>query len=98
MANALKVLAHSYSRIVIDCPPILPVSDAALLSKYADCVLYVVKSDATALPQISHGLSLLERVNAPILGIVLTQFDLRKAEKSGDYGYGGSYESYASKS
>jgi succinoglycan biosynthesis transport protein ExoP len=98
MASALKVLAHSYSRIVIDCAPILPVSDAAVLSKYADCVLYVVKSDATKAPQIRNGLGLLERVNAPIMGIVLTQLDARKAEKYSDYGYGGYYEPYASKS
>jgi succinoglycan biosynthesis transport protein ExoP len=96
MANALRVLAHSYSRIVIDCAPILPVSDAAVLSKYADCVLYVVKSDATTVAQIRKGLGLLERVNAPIMGIVLTQFDVRKAEKYGDYDYG-SYEPDASK-
>src|SRR5216110_337410 len=91
MASALKVLAHSFSRIVIDCPPILPVSDAAVLSKYAHCVLYVVKSDTTKVPQIRNGLALLERVGAPIMGIVLTQFDVRKAEKYGDYDYG-SYE------
>ncbi|MFI4869922.1 MAG: GumC family protein, partial [Steroidobacterales bacterium] len=98
MTSALKVLAHRYSRILIDGPPILPVSDAALLSKHANCVLYVVKSDATTVTQIRHGLGLLERVNAPIMGIVLTQFDVRKADKYGDYGYGGSYEPYASKS
>jgi succinoglycan biosynthesis transport protein ExoP len=98
MARALKVLAQVYSRIVLDCPPILAVSDAAVLSKYADCVVYVVKSDATAVPQITNGLGLLERVNAPIMGIVLSQFDLRKAEKYGDYGYSSSYEPYASKS
>jgi capsular exopolysaccharide synthesis family protein len=97
MASALKVLAHRYSRIVIDCAPILPVSDAAVLSKYADCVLYVVKSDATKVPQIRHGLGLLERVSAPILGIVVTQLDTLKADKYGDYGYGGYYEQYASK-
>jgi capsular exopolysaccharide synthesis family protein len=98
MTSALKVLAHRYSRIVIDCPPILPVSDAALLSKHADCVLYVVKSDATTVPQISHGLALLERVNAPIMGIVLTQFDVRKADKYSDYRYISSYTPHASKS
>ncbi|HEY6458480.1 MAG TPA: polysaccharide biosynthesis tyrosine autokinase [Steroidobacteraceae bacterium] len=98
MASALKVLAHSYSRIVIDGPPIVPVSDAALLSKQAATVLYVVKSDATRVDQINYGLGLLERVNAPILGIVLTQFDVRKADKYGDYGYSASYEAYASKS
>jgi succinoglycan biosynthesis transport protein ExoP len=98
MARALKVLAHSYSRIIIDCAPILPVSDAAVLSKYADCVLYIVKSDATKVPLIRNGLGLLERVNAPILGIVLDQLDAAKAEKYSDYGYGGTYEPYASKS
>ena len=98
MPSALKVLAHNYSRIVIDCPPILPVSDAALISKHADCVLYVVKSDATAVPQIRNGLGLLERVNAPIMGIVLTQYDVRKAEKYGDHGYVTSYEPHASRS
>ena len=97
MASALKVLAHSFSRIVIDCAPILPVSDAAVLSKHAHCVLYVVKSDTTTVAQIRKGLGLLERVNAPIMGIVLTQFDVRKAEKYGDYDYG-SYESEAAKS
>src|SRR5256885_3674021 len=87
-----------FRSIIIDCAPILPVSDAAVLSKYADCVLYVVKSDATKVPQIKNGLGLLERVNAPILGIVLTQFDVRKAEKYGDYAYGSYYEPDASKS
>ncbi|TLZ12604.1 MAG: CpsD/CapB family tyrosine-protein kinase, partial [Gammaproteobacteria bacterium] len=98
MSSALKVLGHTYSRIIIDCAPILPVSDAAVLSKYADCVLYVVKSDATKVPQIKNGLGLLERVNAPILGIVLTQFDVRKAEKYGNYDYGSYYEPDAAKS
>ena len=98
MAMALKVLANHYSRVIIDCPPILPVSDAALLSKYADAVLFLVKSDATSVPQIRNGLGLLERIDAPITGIVLTQLDTRKAEKYGDYGYAGYYAPYASKS
>jgi len=97
LGSALKVLAHRYSRIIIDCPPILPVSDAAMLSRYADCVLYVVKSDETKIPQISSGLGLLDRVNARILGIVVTQFDTVKASKYGDYGYGGYYDAYAAK-
>ena len=98
MTKALKVLANAYSRIVIDCPPILPVSDAAVLSKYADSVLFVVKADATSAPQIKNALGLLERIDAPITGIVLTQLDTRKAEKYGDYGYAGYYASYESKS
>ena len=98
MTKALKVLSNVYTRIIIDCPPILPVSDAAVLSKYADSVVFVVKADATTVAQIKNALGLLERVNAPIIGIVLNQFDTRKAEKYSEYGYSGSYEPYASKS
>jgi len=98
MERALKVLAHIYSRIVIDCPPILPVSDAAVVSQYAHCVLFVVKADATPVPQIRNALGLLERIDAPILGVVLTQLDTRKAEKYSDYGYAGYYAPYPSNS
>jgi len=48
MANALRVLAHSYSRIVIDCAPYCRSSECGpCCQSTPDCVLYVVKSDAT---------------------------------------------------
>ena len=50
------------------------------------------------MPQIKNALGLLERVDAPITGIVLTQLDTRKAEKYSDYGYAGYYAPYESKS
>ena len=94
--KVLGELQKRYDRIIIDSPPVLPVSDAVVLSKYADTVVYVTKSDATAVNQVRHGLSKLERVSAPLAGVILNQLDIRKAEKYSDYGYGGYYESYAS--
>jgi len=94
LANALLVLRTRYDRIIIDTPPILPVSDALVLSKQADAVIFVVKSDATPVKQISQGLDLLARINARVTGVVVNQLDTRKAAKYSDYGYGGYYESY----
>jgi capsular exopolysaccharide synthesis family protein len=91
MRSALKVLSTAYKRIIIDTPPILPVSDAALLSKYADCVIHVVNSDSTTVAQIKGGLDLLARVKAPVTGIVLNQYDASKAEKYGELVYGAYY-------
>ena len=90
------------SRVVpgISAPPILPVSDALVISKHADTVILVAKSDATSIRQINQALDLLLRVNARVAGIVVNQLDTRKAAKYSDYGYGGyneSYESYESK-
>jgi Mrp family chromosome partitioning ATPase len=59
--------------------------------------VFVAKADATAIPQIENGLNLLNRVNAPITGIVLNSLDTRKAGKYSDFGYGGYYESYTTK-
>ena len=100
LGNALMVLRRNYDRIIIDTPPILPVSDALVISKHADTVILVAKSDATSIRQINQALDLLLRVNARVTGIVVNQLDTRKAAKYSDYGYGGyneSYESYESK-
>lgn len=94
--HTLQALREHYDRIIIDCPPTLPVSDARVLSTFADSVVYVIKADATARGQIKTGLDHLGNVHAPITGIVLNQLDIRKAEKYSDYGYGGYYEAYES--
>jgi capsular exopolysaccharide synthesis family protein len=98
MADALRILKQEYDRIIIDTPPVLPVRDALLLSRLADAVIVVAKADSTPRPQIEQALQLLARVDAPVVGIVVTQLDVRKAEKYSDYGYGGYYGSYGSAS
>ncbi|MFK8030326.1 MAG: GumC family protein [Gammaproteobacteria bacterium] len=88
----ISVLRHSYDRVIIDSPPILPVSDAAVLSSHADALVYVIKSDSTSVNKIQNGLSQLRRFNAPIAGVVLNQLNLSKAERYDDYGYYGGYD------
>jgi polysaccharide biosynthesis transport protein len=94
--SVVKALCKDFDRIIIDCPPTLPVSDARVLSTLADSVVYVVKADATSINKVVSGLDQLRNVNAPITGIILNQLDTRKAEKYSDYGYGNYYESYES--
>ena len=96
LVNALLVLRKRYDRIIIDSPPILPVSDALVLSAHADTVIFVAKSDATSMRQINQALDLLLRVNARVTGVVVNQLDIRKAGKYSDYGYGGYHETYES--
>ena len=94
LANALLALRGRYDRIIIDSPPLLPVSDGLVLSKQADAVVFVAKSDATSTRHIKQGLELLAGINARVIGVVVNQLDTRKAAKYSDYGYGGYYESY----
>jgi capsular exopolysaccharide synthesis family protein len=92
LSRILKTLRTTYDRIIIDSPPLLPVSDTAVLSTYADCIVCVVKFDSTDIKQVKAGLQKLPRNHAPVAGIVLNQVNSRKAESYGDYSYDGYYE------
>ena len=90
-AKALEVLKSKYQRIIIDSPPTQAVSDAVVLSRFANSLIYVVKSNATAIPLVEKGIGQLLQNNAPVTGIVLNQVDIKKG---GKYGYGGYYDYY----
>lgn len=102
VSELMKELRGTYDRVIIDGPPILPVSDSAVLSTHADSLVYVIKSDATSVRQIKNGLGQLQRFNAPMIrargantarratdyfaGVVVNQIDVREAERFGYYG------------
>lgn len=84
VARMLDALKSRYRHIIIDSPPAEMVSDALLLAKHSDAVIYVVKAESTPVSQVQKGLATLQQSHAPVFGIVLNQVDLRKARK---YGY-----------
>jgi capsular exopolysaccharide synthesis family protein len=84
-------LKEAFDIVIIDSAPLQLVSDALVLSQYASSVIYVVKADATPYQVAQNGLKRLRRVNAPVLGVVLNQLDIERAEK-----YYGEYSGYMS--
>lgn len=89
--EVITKLRESFDIVVIDSAPLQLVSDAQILSQFASSVIYVVKADSTPYQVAQNGLKKLRRVGAPILGVVLNQLDLEKAEK-----YYGEYSGYRS--
>ena len=67
----IKVFGNFYDRIIIETPPVNAVSDAVIISKLVDSVIYIVHGNKTKREQISSGLRLLRQVNAPIEGVVI---------------------------
>jgi len=90
--DVITKLREAFDIVVIDSAPLQLVSDAQVLSQFASSVIYVVKADATPYQVAQNGLKKLRRVNAPLLGVVLNQLDLEKAEKY--YGEYSGYKSY----
>jgi tyrosine-protein kinase len=87
MAGLLDRLTTSYDMVLLDSPPLLPVTDAAVLAKLAGGALVVVGADRIHRPQLQDTLGSLQTAGAHVLGIVLNKIDRREA---GTYAYYGS--------
>lgn len=81
----LTELKSRYSKIIIDTPPVHAVSDALVLSRFADAVVVVVKADHTRSGLIQHSLSKLVTAHAKVFGVVLNDLDMKKAENIMDH-------------
>lgn len=93
-AAVLASLEKHYDRIVIDSAPCEVVSDALVLSTFANALIYVVRSDSTRSKAIKSGISRLKQAGAPLTGVVLNQVDIEKGSQYGGYYYGGYYDQY----
>lgn len=76
----LQSFENYYDRIIIETPPVNVVSDALVISKLVESVLYVVDENKTKREQIRQGLKLLRQVNAPIEGIVVNQSRIKSSD------------------
>lgn len=93
MAKLLATLSEQYM-VLVDAPPVLPVTDAGLLTAVSDGALLVVRLGKTYKDQVELAVNNLERVNGHVLGAVLNGAT-RKTMGEALYGYGKGY-GYAS--
>lgn len=84
MLNFISEVEKNYEYIIIDTPPVLMVTDAQILSKYADGTILVVASGEAEKNAVVKAKELLDKVDANILGVVLNKLD---TNRRGYYGY-----------
>ena len=84
--EVLTSLQAESDLVLIDCPPILPVTDALVLSGRVDATLLVCVAGATARKEAARSVELLRQVDAPLVGAVLNG-----VTEEGSYGYGYQY-------
>ena len=93
MRGVIKDLAAE-GMVIIDAPPLLPVTDAAVVATAADGALVVVSAGRTLDTELGSALSHLRTVNARPLGIILNRVS-KKTVGAGNYGhYGYGVDSY----
>ncbi len=80
--EVLAALEGESDIVLVDSPPILPVTDAAVLTRVVDGVLLVVTVGSTTRKQIAQALEVLRQVDAPLIGTVLNN-----VSPEGSYSY-----------
>jgi polysaccharide biosynthesis transport protein len=84
MERFLVQLRQQFDHIIIDSPPILPITDSTILSSLVDGVIMVVESDATSRAALHRACRIMEHSGGKILGTVFNKVDTRR---DGYYGY-----------
>lgn len=86
MDTLLAQLRAEYDIVLLDAPPLLPVTDAALLAAQTDGAVLVVRHGKTSKDQLGHAVERLTAVDAKPLGVVLNMVPAKR--RGGDsYAY-----------
>jgi len=92
MKGLLKSLKAQFDAVILDCPALMAVTDAAILGTYADGTLVVARANVTEKGAITHCMEQLRQVRAPVLGVILNDVDPKRDSRYGEpYGL---YEAY----
>lgn len=85
MVTLLGMLDARFDFVLIDAPPLLPVTDAAVLSKLTGGAIVIAAAGRTKKPELASALRTLDHIGSNVLGIVLTMLPTRGPDS---YGYG----------
>lgn len=85
MENFLDECKINFDYIILDTPPILPVTDSKLLAIKADATVLVVRSEISKSKHVSQAFKELEKVNANVIGTILNDVEMRSEKLYYDY-------------
>lgn len=98
MVALLKALEARFEVVIVDAPPLLPVTDGAILATLTGGALLAARAGHTRREQLAQAAAALTAVEAKILGVVLNMLPAKGPDAYHAYGYGyGSYDSDANK-
>ncbi|WP_105133531.1 polysaccharide biosynthesis tyrosine autokinase [Burkholderia sp. BE12] len=89
LAMVLSEVSHRYDIVLLDAPPLLPVTDATVFARYAGTILLAARSGMTTQGEILESVKRIERVGATVTGVVFNGF--RPGLRSAQYGNYGAY-------
>jgi capsular exopolysaccharide synthesis family protein len=78
MRRFIEEARQRYDYVILDSPPIIAVTDAAVLATRVDGCLLVVSSGTVSKKELLRGVNLIKNVRGTVLGIVLNALDIKR--------------------
>jgi capsular exopolysaccharide synthesis family protein len=98
LADLFESLRAINDVILVDSPPVLPVTDAIVIAQSVDFVVLIARAGQTHARAMARALELLANVDAPVKGVVLNALHSQPSGRGyGGYGGYGGYSSYGTK-
>lgn len=91
LVSLIDELKERYDVVLIDCPPVLMVSDACIIAKLCDGAVFVISSRVTEKNAAKEAVNILKQNQVNIFGSVLTEVS---AKNGSNYYYYSSYYSH----
>ena len=86
--DLIAILRKQFEYIIIDCPPLLPVTDAAIVSAKADGCVLIVHAGVTKKPHFIGSRDAVKAVGSTILGVIINKIPESSLEYEYGYRYG----------
>ncbi|HEL1936949.1 tyrosine-protein kinase [Streptococcus suis] len=83
--NLLATLRRYYDCVIVDCPPLGLVIDAAIIAQKCDAMVLVAEAGNVKRSSLKKVKEQLEQTGTPFLGVILNKYDV-VTEKYGEYG------------
>ncbi|MDD5468999.1 MAG: polysaccharide biosynthesis tyrosine autokinase [Anaerolineales bacterium] len=93
MSEIMRAIHRNADLVIIDSPPVMAVTDSAVLAHWVDGVILVIKPGFTKMAAARQAVEQLNRVGANLLGVVMNDVDFGRS-KYGYYYYKGYYYHY----
>lgn len=91
MRHLIGELEKRYDLVILDTPPVLPVSDSLVLLRSVDKTVFLVRWGSTRREAVLAGIRQVQEANGDLAGVAMTRVDIRAHQK---YNYSDSYFYY----
>ncbi len=91
IGRLVEALSEQFDHVIFDAPPVMGLADTPLIASRVEGVIFIVESHSTPLSMARVAITRLRDAQAPVLGVLLTKFESKRAHYGYGYDYGYGY-------